>query len=297
MKKRTDLQKQEERTAYLFLLPSIAGFLVFMAYPAVLGLLLSFTNTNNLNSPLNFIGLANFRKLLHDNYFLISLKNNIFYMLSFTPMVVAVSLLFAIILNRNILCRKFFRTVFFFPFISSMVAVAIIWNYILSPNGPVNGFLISLGVESPPGWLLSKDWAMFAVVVISVWKEFGFYMVILLAGLQTIPEYLYEAAVIDGVKPWQKFRYITLPMVSPTMFLCIIMAVISSFQVFDLVNVLTEGGPGNATNVLVFRIYREGFANVKMGYASSIALVLFVIVFVFSLIQFKLQDKWVNYNQ
>lgn len=283
--------------AWLFLLPAIVGFLVFLAYPVVLGLLLSFTNTNNLNTPLNFVGLRNYQRLLSDNYFYISLKNNIFYMLTFTPLVIVASLLFALLLNKRILCRKLFRTVFFFPYISSMVAVAIIWNYVLSPSGPVNNGLRAIGAASPPEWLLSAEWAMFAVVIISVWKEFGFYMVVLLAGLQTIPDYLYEAATIDGAPAWGKFRYVTLPMISPTLFLCVIMAVISSFQVFDLVNILTEGGPGSATNVLVFRIYREGFINVKMGYASAMAYVLFAIIFVLTVIQFKVQNKWVQYNQ
>ena len=291
------MMRREERIAWIFLTPSVIAFFVFMAYPVVLGLLLSFTSNKGINSPLNFIGLGNYARLLTDSYFSISLWNNAFYMLTFTPLVVGVALLFALLLNLKIIGRKMFRTLFFFPYMSSMVAVAIIWNYVLSPNGPVNGFLQFLGMVSPPQWLLDQKWAMFSVVLVAVWKEFGFYMVILLAGLQTIPEYLYEAATIDGARSWQKLWRITIPMVSPTLFLCIIMAVISSFQVFDLVNIMTEGGPGRATNVLVLRIYQEGFTNVKMGYASAISYVLFAITMVITLLQFKIQNKWVTYNQ
>lgn len=289
--------KKESFTAYLFLLPSLLAFVLLMSYPIVFGFLLSFTNNKGINSPLNFVGFASYARLFRDSYFITSLKNNLFYVATFTPLVILAALLFAMLLNQRIIARRFFRTTFFFPYITSMVSVAIIWNYLLAPDGPINNILRAAGLKDPPQWLISKDWALFAVVIVSVWKEFGFYMVILLAGLQTIPEFLYEAAIIDGAGAWRKFFRITLPMLSPTLFLSVVMAIISSFQVFDLVNIMTKGGPGRATNVLVLRIFQEGFVNMKMGYASAIAYILFFIILAATIIQFSIQNKWVEYNQ
>ena len=153
-----------------------------------------------------------------------------------------------------------------------------------------------VGISNPPGWLLDQNWALYSVIIVAIWKNFGYYMIILLAGLQGIPKYLYESAEIDGATKRQCFTNITVPMLSPTIFLCLVTIIIAAFQEFDLINILTEGGPGRATNVLVFRIYTEGFVNVKMGYASAIAYTLFAIIMVITLIQFVLQKKWVNYD-
>ena len=153
-----------------------------------------------------------------------------------------------------------------------------------------------VGISNPPGWLLDQNWALYSVIIVAIWKNFGYYMIILLAGLQGIPKYLYESAEIDGATKRQCFTNITVPMLSPTIFLCLVTIIIAAFQEFDLINILTKGGPGRATNVLVFRIYTEGFVNVKMGYASAIAYTLFAIIMVITLIQFVLQKKWVNYD-
>lgn len=295
--KGSGLQRKEHRAAVLFLLPSFIAFILFMAAPIVYGLLLSFTNNKGINSPLHFVGLQSYERLTRDSYFSTSLSNNLIYVATFTPAVILMALALALLLNQRVLARGFFRATYFFPYITSMVSVAIVWNYLLAPNGPINGILRAMGWAGPPQWLISQHTALLSVVIVSVWKEFGFYMLILLAGLQTIPEYLYEAATIDGAAPWQKLRRITLPMLSPALFLCIIMAVINSFQVFDLVNIMTKGGPGRATNVLVLRIYQEGFVNMKMGYASAIAYVLFGIILVVTIVQFAVQSKWVQYNQ
>ena len=177
-----------------------------------------------------------------------------------------------------------------------MVSVATVWNLILAPSGPLNQLLRMVGISNPPGWLLDQDWALYSVIIVAIWKNFGYYMIILLAGLQGIPKYLYESAEIDGATKRQCFTNITVPMLSPTIFLCLVTIIIAAFQEFDLINILTKGGPGRATNVLVFRIYTEGFVNVKMGYASAIAYTLFAIIMVITLIQFVLQKKWVNYD-
>ena len=177
-----------------------------------------------------------------------------------------------------------------------MVSVATVWNLILAPSGPLNQLLRMVGISNPPGWLLDQNWALYSVIIVAIWKNFGYYMIILLAGLQGIPKYLYESAEIDGATKRQCFTNITVPMLSTTIFLCLVTIIIAAFQEFDLINILTEGGPGRATNVLVFRIYTEGFVNVKMGYASAIAYTLFAIIMVITLIQFVLQKKWVNYD-
>ena len=177
-----------------------------------------------------------------------------------------------------------------------MVSVATVWNLILAPSGPLNQLLRMVGISNPPGWLLDQNWALYSVIIVAIWKNFGYYMIILLAGLQGSPKYLYESAEIDGATKRQCFTNITVPMLSPTIFLCLVTIIIAAFQEFDLINILTKGGPGRATNVLVFRIYTEGFVNVKMGYASAIAYTLFAIIMVITLIQFVLQKKWVNYD-
>lgn len=294
---RMNYRRKESLLGLAFITPALIFFLAFLAYPMVYGLLLSFTSNRNAGSALDFNGFANYIRLFtKDSSFRIALTNNLIYAAAFTPGVLIVALLIALLLNSKIRCKTALRTICFFPYITSMVAVATVWNIILAPNGPVNQILSALGVKDLPGWLLDKDWALASVIIVAIWKNFGYYMIILLAGLQGIPVYLYESARIDGASGFNAFRYITLPMLSPTIFLSLITIIIAAFQEFDLINIMTQGGPGRATNVLVYRIYQEGFVNVKMGYASAIAYTLFAIIMVITLIQFILQKKWVNYD-
>ena len=293
----THYRGREKAASLFFIAPALILFLVFQVYPMIYGLLLSFTSNRNAGASLNFNGLANYIRLFtKDSYFQISLGNNLFYALVFTPGVLVVALMTALLLNMNIKGRSALRTVCFFPYLTSMVAVATVWNLILAPNGPLNQVLSFVGITDPPGWLMDQHWALFSVVMVAVWKNFGYYRIILLAGLQAIPTYLYASAKIDGATSRKAFRYITLPMLSPTLFLCLVTVIISAFQEFDLVKIMTDGGPGRATNVLVLRIYQEGFVNIKMGYASAIAYTLFGIIMVITLLQFRLQKRWVNYD-
>lgn len=298
MKKlKLNYRQRESLQGLAFVTPALILFLMFLAYPMVYGLLLSFTSNRNAGAALNFNGLSNYIRLFtKDSYFKISIRNNLVYALCFTPGVLIVALLIALLLNSKIRFKNTLRTVCFFPYLTSMVAVATVWNIILAPSGPVNQLLGYFGVTDPPGWLLDKDWALFSVILVAVWKNFGYYMIILLAGLQGIPNYLYESARIDGANRLACFRFITLPMLSPTIFLSLVTIIIAAFQEFDLINIMTQGGPGRATNVLVYRIYQEGFVNVKMGYASAIAYTLFAIIMVITAIQFIVQKKWVNYD-
>ena len=290
-------RKKEKLLGLAFIAPALILFLLFMAYPMVYGLLLSFTSNRNAGAALKFNGLANYIRLFtKDSYFQIALTNNLIYPLLFTPGVLIVALLVAMLLNSKIRGKTALRTICFFPYLTSMVSVATVWNLILAPSGPLNQLLRMVGISNPPGWLLDQNWALYSVIIVAIWKNFGYYMIILLAGLQGIPKYLYVSAEIDGATKRQCFTNITVPMLSPTIFLCLVTIIIAAFQEFDLINILTKGGPGRATNVLVFRIYTEGFVNVKMGYASAIAYTLFAIIMVITLIQCVLQKKWVNYD-
>ncbi len=280
---------------YLFLLPNFIGFFIFMAIPIIMGLVISFTDYNGF-SQFNFIGLKNYIDMFQDEYFLVSLGNNLLYTAVTVPGIVVFALLLAVAVNTGIRCSGLFKTMFFLPNISSMVAVGIVWAMLFNPTmGPINNFLRSLGIENPPQWISASDSALWSIMLVDIWKKAGYYMVILLAGLQSIPKQRYEAASIDGAGAVKKFFKITLPMLSPTMFMVMVLCIIQSFQVFDLVNIMTQGGPGRSTNVLVFRIYQEGFQKLQFGYASAMAYFLFLIVLIVTLIQFRGQKKWVNY--
>jgi multiple sugar transport system permease protein len=289
------LMRRNTLKAYGFLLPNFLGFLIFTLVPVVCAFLLSFAKWDTSN-PIEFVKFNNYLKMLNNETFKISLLNTLYYTVFTVPLTMVCSLGIAMILNQKIKCIKLFRAAFFFPYIISLIAVAIIWNAILHPTmGPVNNFLMSLGIKNPPGWTASTTWAMPSVIIASVWRQMGYFMVIYLAGLQNIPNDLYEAAELDGASSWGKFKSITLPMLTPTTFFVSVMMVISSFKVFDMILVMTEGGPGRSTNVLVYHIYNEAFLNFRFGYASAVSMVLFVLVLSITLVQFKVEQKWVKY--
>ncbi len=295
MKKLNKRERHALKNGLIFITPNCIGFLVFIFIPVVVSFGLSFTDWDGF-SPARFIGIQNYIKMFSSTSFLISLKNTIIYTVVFVPATLALSLLVAVALNRGVRGVKFFRTAFFLPHLSASVAVAVVWQLLYHPTmGPINQFLMTLGVDSPPKWLSSKDWAMLAVIIMSVWKSIGYYMIIFLAGLQGIPDYLYEASTIDGASKIQQFFKITIPSLSPTIFFCTIIGIIGSFKVFDQVYMLTEGGPGRATNVLAYTVYMEAFTRHRFGYASAIAYILFIMILVVTIIQFRGQKKWVNY--
>lgn len=282
-------------TAYSFILPNFLGFMIFTMIPVIISILLSFTQWDAVN-PIKFTGLKNFARLFHDETFKISFLNTIYYTVGTVPLTLVSALIFAILLNKGIRGVKVYRAIFFFPYITSIVAIAVVWNMLFHPTmGPINDFLRWIGIKNPPGWTASTDWSMPALIITSVWRYMGYYMIIYLAGLQGIPGELYEAATVDGANAWRKFKSITLPMLTPTTFFVSIMLVINSFKVFDLVLVMTEGGPGRSTNVLVYQIYNEAFLNFKFGYSSAISMVLLAIVLLITIIQFKVEEKWVDY--
>ena len=287
--------RRNRLVAYTFLLPNIIGFLLFILIPVIASFVMSFTSWNGFGK-IDFIGFANYKQLIHDANFRISFFNSILFMLISVPITLFISILIAVALNHGVRFVKVFRTAVFLPYVTATIAVAAVWQLIFNPSlGPINGSLMKLGIEQPPGWLSSPTWALISVSIVYIWHSVGYYMILFLAGLQNIPDYLYEAAELDGAGKISKFFHITIPMLSPVLFFTTIIGVINSFKVFDLIYVLTGGGPGRSTHVMVYDIYNTAFKQFEYGYASAMAYVLFLLILIISLIQFRGQKKWVNY--
>ena len=267
--------------AYSFIAPNFIGFCVFTLVPMVFAIALAFCAWDGRHA-IEFVGLKNFVKLFTtDKIFQAALKNTIVYVIGTVPLTLACSLAMAVLLNQNVKLRNFFRTVAFFPYVASLVAVAAVWNMILNQ-------FFGVAVENLPRWAAGKDTAMITVILFSVWKNMGYYMVIYLAGLQGCNPDLNEAAELDGANRWQQFWHITLPQLRPTTFFVVIMLTISGFKVYDQMYMITQGGPGTATMTLVYYIYNVAFVNTpKYGYASAISMVLFVLVLIVTIIQFR----------
>jgi len=269
-----------------FILPNFIGFALLTLVPIVILFYMSFTNWNVFGKA-DWVGLANFQRLIGDGSFRISVLNTLYYSAMHIPLTLAISLGLALLLNNKLRGVAFFRTAAFFPYITSIVAIAVVWNLLFSPEyGPINEFLRFIGIQNPPGWLTSTDWAMPAVVIVSTWRDMGYYMILFLAGLQTVPRELHEAARVDGANVWQRFVNVTLPCLRPTMFFVTVMLTINSFKIFDLILVMTNGGPGQATLVMSQFIYRKGFVESQFGYASAAAVVLFFMCIIVTILQF-----------
>ena len=290
------LTRTEERVAWLFLLPSLVLFIGFTALPVIWAFLISFTHWDLFTAP-RFAWLDNYLALAKDPIFLKVLGNTGYYVVLAVPLQMVLGLACALGLNRNIKGQSALRVIYFLPVVTSTVAAALVWAWLFNSNfGLINDALSLLGVTNLPKWLGSSQWAMPAVITVFVWQNLGYAMVLFLAGLQNIRQDVYEAAALDGATGWRRFWHITLPLLSPMTFFVLIISIIGSFQVFDLVFVMTKAGPANATNTLVYYIYQNGFMFYQMGYASAAAMVLFLIVLVATLIQYRLQDRWVHYG-
>ncbi len=276
-------------------MPSLLGFVIFLVVPMVASLGISFYDWELLSPP-QFVGLKNFGALFTDVIFRDVVVNTAYYTFGLVPLNLVVSLGLAVWLNTRLRGLMWYRAAFFLPVITVTVAVALIWRWMYEPRaGIINTGLRAIGLPGP-AWLGDPHWAMAAIIIMSVWKGFGYNMVLFLAGLQGIPITIYEAAMLDGANAWQRFWKITLPLLSPMVFLAVVLTVISSFQVFDQAYVMTNGGPANATNTIVLYIYQNGFQYFRMGYASAIAWVLFGVIFLFTLAQMRLQGSWVQYE-
>ncbi len=281
-------RKRLQLAPYLFLLPFFIPFIIFVVWPIIHTFYLSFLNWRlTAFNPPQFVGISNYVELFNDKIFWLSLKNTAYYTISVVPIGICISLFLAILMNQKIPLRGMFRAVYFLPVIISMVVVSLMWQWIFDQDmGAANILLKSLGFP-PQNWLSNERLAMPAIIFTALWKGVGYNMVILLAGLQTIPVELREAARIDGANSWQDFRYITLPLLKPTMLFVLIMATLGSFQVFDLVYVMTGGGPGQATKVLILYIYEKAFQFWAMSRAAAMGVILFIILLGLTIIQLR----------
>ncbi len=292
--KLTRRQRREKLTGYLFVIPNFIGILMFVALPIVFSLILGFTKWNPMQgfSAIKFVGLDNFAGMLSDERVKAALINTLVYVVTYVPLSVGLAFVVAVLMNKYVFCKVPLRLMIFMPYISAMVSVAYVWLVLLNPNGgAVNSILKAIGIANPPGWFTKSNSALAGIIPVSVWHDFGYYMIIFLSQLQGISKEVYESARVDGAGGWQNFRYITLPLMGSNILFVSILATMNSFKVFDQVNILTEGGPGYATNVLVYVIYHYAFKQQNIGYASAIAVLLFVIVMVISTFQLKLRKK------
>jgi multiple sugar transport system permease protein len=275
----------------VLLTPSVAGMAIFVLGPILGSLALSFTNWD-MFADIEWVGFANYFKAIGDPAVRTALGNTMLFILGYLPPVVGIGLCLALLLNRAFPGRTLFRAIYFIPVVTSWVAVSLVWKWLLNPEfGLVNYGLSLMGIEGP-GWLYDPQWAMAGIVLTSVWKDIGFVMVIYLAGLQEIPDNLYEAAAIDGIHPLNVFWRITLPLLAPTTFFVTTISLINSFQVFDQVWIMTEGGPAGATSVVMELIYKNAFRYYQMGYASAISWLLFAIIFAITIVQNLAQRRW-----
>lgn len=305
MKRRSNPQKQAGGllTAAPFLLPSLIGMLIFSMLPLIISALISLTDWNGLAKLTgpgffreHFIGLENYKKILTSAEFWRTLGNTAEYIILYIPLMLAASLLVATLLSQARRGIGFFRVVYYIPVLTSWVAASLIWKSVLSPQyGALNGILSIFGIQGP-GWLTDEKWAMPAIVLVSVWKDMGFFGLILLSGVIGINRTYYEAAELDGANGWVKFTRVTLPLLTPSIFYVLIVGMINAFQLFPQIMIMTGGGPNGATQVMVERIYNYGFRYYRMGYASAFSWILFAIIMVFTAIQMKGQERWVHYD-
>ena len=287
----SNINKNDGLTALIFILPAVLGTLIFIVIPVFFSFSLSFVDWDLL-SPMKFVGLSNFKDVLTDSTFVQVLINTFVFAIASSVFAVIIPLVLACILNTKIRGSNFYKTAYFLPFITPMIVIAIVWQWVFDPNIGLLNQILHTHIK----WLYDVRFALPALIAVSVWKLIGYNMIIFLSGLSTINQEVLEAAKIDGANSWQVFKNVTVPLLSPTIFFVIVITSISSFQVFDLIYVMTQGGPDNSTMVLVYSIYKYAFEYFDVGKASAIAYILFAIIFVLVLCQWKLRKKMV-YNE
>jgi multiple sugar transport system permease protein len=288
------LARREAISFYILILPWLIGFLGFLAYPMLRSLYLSFTSYDLLSPPV-WVGLRNFERIFNDPDFWQSLRVTFLFALGSVPGGTIIALALAMVLSQKLRGVSIWRTIFFIPSILSSIAVAILWLYIFRPEGGLLNMALGLFGIQGPNWLLDENWALPALIIMSWWSVGG-QIVIYLAGIKGIPESLYEAAEIDGANNVAKFRFVTLPMLSPTIFFNVILAIIGALQVFDVGWVLTRGGPNDATLFYMLNLYERAFQMAQMGYASALAWILFIIIMGITLLVIRSSAAWVYYE-
>lgn len=288
--------KREALGAYLLLTPTIGGFILFGLVPIIASLFLSFTRWDLFSAP-QWVGLQNFTAILNDSQVFVSLRNTIIFVLLNVPLgAVIFPLFFAVLLNQKIGGSRLFQTVYFLPTVTLSASVGFIWSWMYNPEFGIVNYLLSLLHLGGQRWLLSPRLALLSLVLVNIWKWTGYNMVLYLAALKGIPAMYYEAAKVDGANSWQVFWKITFPLLLPTTFFLVVIGVIGSFQFFDLVYIMTQGGPGDATMVYNYYIYQNAFKFSQMGYAAALAWVLFVLIFLLTLAQMKMSKERISYD-
>jgi len=295
MRKQSTLRRQEHIIGYLFIIPNFLGVTVFVLLPVIAGLVISFTKWDLLTSPI-WTGINNYRQLFYDPLFWKGLKNSAYYSLLTVPTGIAVSLLLALLVNIPLKGINIFRTIYFVPVVTSITAISLVWKWLYNPEFGILNFILDKFGLPPQQWLNDVKLAMPCIALMSIWRGMGYNMVIFLAGIKAIPTQLYEAAKIDGANRFQMLWRITLPLLRPTLFFVLVMSIISSLQVFGEIYVMTDGGPGNATLTYNYFLYQNAFLWFKMGYAASLGYILFLIIFILTLIQFKVLGSRVSYE-
>lgn len=280
--------------AVAFLAPGMIGFVLFILTPLFGSAFISLFDWKLFGSP-DFIGIENYLKLFRDPTFYTVLGNTVIFAVVYTALNLFVALVISLWLNTRMKAAGAWRVIFFLPVITPMVANALVWRLLLSQDGLVNSMLATVGIDGP-NWLSDSAWALPSVIAMSVWQSFGYNVIVLSAGLSAIPKELLEASRIDGTSAWQRLRFIILPLLSPSLFFCSTMTMIGAFQVFVQPLFLTQGGPGESTNTFVLYLYRNGFVFDRLGYASALAWILFLVVMLITALQFVGQRRWVNYE-
>lgn len=298
MIKQISVKKQETYTGIIFITPFLIGLTVFVIIPILYTFYLAFMDFNNLGGfiKMQFLGLQNLVDVISDKDALSSYAKSGIYSLFYVPAMICFSLIMALLMNTKFKFRIFSRTLIFMPYVSNIMAVAIVWNLLLNPfGGPVNDFLSKIGVANPPGWLSDPSMALPVTALIATWQNLAFQTIVFLAALQDVPEELIESVNLEGANKWVKFTKIIMPFISPTTFFLIVTTIIGSTQNFSNVYTLTSGGPGGATDVSAISIYKSAFQFSRYSFASAQTIILFSVLLVITIIQWRGQKKWVNY--
>ena len=296
-KPRLSKQLRTDLVGYSFIAINLIGMLCFTLIPMVFSLIISFTNWDFTKGIGNwtFIGIDNYIKMWSDPWFTSALQNTLIFAFVSVPRTIMVALVLAVVIDKYCYGKLPLRLAMFMPYISNIIAVAIVWVMMYSPWGPFTQMIKFFGVKNPPQWLGDYDWALPAIIIMVIWGGIGYCIMIYTAAIQGLPADVYEAAAIDGAGEVTKFFTLTIPFLSPTTFFLIITQFIGAFQVFAQIQVMTQGGPGTSTNVLVYYIYKSAFQYYKMGYSAAMSWILFMILFIITIVQWRGQKKWVSY--
>lgn len=294
--RRSTWRRRDAASGYIFVAPAVIGAFAFVLIPLVMVIWYSLHEWNVLANTFNFAGAENYDRMLNDPALHNALIASFWFSIGVVVFNISLALFLAVLLNQKLPGTTFFRVAFFSPVVVSLVAWTIVWGFLLQVDGGVNSALGAFGIDGP-NWLRNNVTAMISIVVVQVFKNVGLNMILFLSALQGVPEEIQEAARIDGAGAWKRFWRITIPMISPMLLLVSIITVVGSLETFALIDVLTEGGPGNSTTVLVYYLYRQAFQFNQFGYASAIAVLLFVIVLVLTLVQWQTRKRWVHHEQ